>query len=187
MNSSTSTTLLMSPPMELKEERDQKGNNLLFDSSTLLQKQSNLPAEFIWPHGDLVDQIQVVDQLKEPVIDLDGFFRGDEVATAHAAELIRKACMNHGFFQVTNHGVDAELIQAAHEQMDAFFKLHVSKKLSFRRKPGGFCGYSSAHADRYSSKLPWKETFSFGYHYCSEPVVVDYFKSALGKDFEHTG
>uniref|UniRef100_A0A5B7C5W7 Putative GA 20-oxidase n=1 Tax=Davidia involucrata TaxID=16924 RepID=A0A5B7C5W7_DAVIN len=182
MDSSASTLLLRPPPLEQKDERE---NGILVFDTSLLQKQANFPTEFIWPHGDLV---HTQEELKEPLIDLEGFFKGDEVATICAAELVRTACLNHGFFQVTNHGIDASLIRAAHDQMDAFFKLPVSKKLTARRKPGSVWGYSGAHADRYSSKLPWKETFSFGYHGNShDPLVVDYFKSVLGNDFQETG
>ncbi|XP_011022922.1 PREDICTED: gibberellin 20 oxidase 1-D-like [Populus euphratica] len=179
---STSSSLLLCPPPYLP--KDETGA-LVFDSS-FLQKQANLPTEFMWPHGDLVHN---EDELKEPVIDLEGFLKGDEVATAQAAELVRTACLNHGFFQVTNHGVDISLIHSAHEEIGKIFKLPIDKKLSVRRKPGDVSGYSGAHAHRYSSKLPWKETFSFGYHGDDDsvPLVVDYFKSALGKDFEHTG
>jgi len=179
---STSSSLLLCPPPYLT--KDETGA-LVFDSS-FLQKQANLPTEFMWPHGDLVHN---EDELKEPMIDLEGFLKGDEVATAQAAELVRTACLNHGFFQVTNHGVDISLIHSAHEEIGKIFKLPLDKKLSVRRKPGDVSGYSGAHAHRYSSKLPWKETFSFGYHGDDDsvPLVVDYFKSVLGKDFEHTG
>nr|ABQ52488.1 GA 20-oxidase [Paeonia suffruticosa] len=180
LDSSTNTHLTC-PPMELKGDRE--NGVLLFDS---LQKQANLPTEFVWPQGDLVRTQE--EELKEPLVDLAGFYTGDELATTHAAELIRTACLNHGFFQVINHGIDANLISAAHDEMNVFFKLPISKKLSVRRKPGGVWGYSGAHSDRYTSKLPWKETLSFGYQgSASHPVVVDYFKSSLGKDFEHTG
>ncbi|XVF14836.1 hypothetical protein REPUB_Repub09cG0095800 [Reevesia pubescens] len=178
MNSSSST-LLLRPSIEPKDE------NAFFTDSSKLQKQPNIPTEFIWPHGDLV---HTQEELNEPLIDLEGFIKGDEEATAHAVELVRTACSNHGFFQVTNHGIDANLIQAAYQEIDAVFKLPLNKKLSFQRKPGGFSGYSAAHADRFSSKLPWKETFSFGYQgNNSDPGVVQYFRFALGEDFEHTG
>lgn len=178
---SNASSLLLCPPMNTKDET----GVLIFDPS-LMHKQPNLPTQFIWPNGDLV---HYQDELKEPLIDLDGFLKADEVATAKAVELVRAACLNHGFFQVTNHGVDARLICAAHEEIDTIFKLPLDKKLSVRRKPGSVYGYSGAHADRYSSKLPWKETFSFGYQYGnnSELMVVDYFKSVLGDDFEHAG
>jgi len=70
----------------------------------------------------------------------------------------------------------------------SFFKLPISMKLRAKRIPGHMWGYSGAHSDRFSSKLPWKETLSFGFHENdSDPVVVDFFKSTLGKDFEQTG
>ncbi|XP_030513343.2 LOW QUALITY PROTEIN: gibberellin 20 oxidase 2-like [Rhodamnia argentea] len=179
--STSSSTLVLCPAMELKDGKE----TLLFDPS-LLQKQPNLPKEFIWPSKDLV---HAQDELKEPLIDLSGFLKGNEEATSQAAELIRTACTNHGFFQVINHGVDPGLIRAAYDEIDAIFGLPMSKKLGMKRRTGGVCGYSGAHADRYSSKLPWKETFSFGFHKneSSDIVVVDYFKSVLGNDFEHTG
>ncbi|KAK6259156.1 hypothetical protein SCA6_013630 [Theobroma cacao] len=178
---SSSSTLLLRPSIEPRAEDN---NVVLFDPSKL-QKQANIPAEFVWPHVDLV---HTQEELNEPLIDLEGFIKGDDEATSHAVDLVRSACLNHGFFQVTNHGVDATLIQAAYEEIDPVFKMPLNKKLSFQRKPGDFSGFSAAHADRFSSKLPWKETFSFGYHgNNSDPVVVDYFRSALGEGFAHTG
>ncbi|KAF5208212.1 Gibberellin 20-oxidase protein [Thalictrum thalictroides] len=155
-----------------------------FDSS-LMQKQTSIPREFIWPQRDLVHSVRA---LKEPLVDLQGVLRGEDREILKAAQLIREACLKHGFFQVTNHGVDARLISAAHEHMDAFFKLPISEKLKVSKKPGSLSGYSNAHATRFSSQLPWKETLSFGYHENdSNPVVLDYFKSALGKEFEQAG
>lgn len=185
-STSTSSPVFMCPPsMELKDE-----NGVLVFDSNMLQKQTNLPNQYVWPHDDLVHSTQ--EELNEPLVDLEGFLRGDELETEHAAELVRTACLNHGFFQVINHGVDLSLIDAAHKEMDTIFGLPLSKKLVARRKPGSLLGYSGAHADRYSSKLPWKETFSFGYRETddyseSELLVVDYFKSVLGEDFNNTG
>nr|AAY98356.1 GA 20-oxidase [Sesbania rostrata] len=156
-----------------------------FFGPSWLQMQSHVPMNFIWPKECLVNAHE---ELQAPLVDLDGFLRGDEEATHRAAELISKACLTHGFFQVINHGVDQRLIGEAYNQMDGFFKLPIDRKLSVRKIPGSMWGYSGAHADRFSSKLPWKETLSFPFHdNNSEPVVTNYFNSTLGKTFEQTG
>ncbi|CAI9766643.1 unnamed protein product [Fraxinus pennsylvanica] len=175
----SASTLILCSPFDVKNDKER---GLL----SLLQKQTNLPTRFLWPHQDLV---YTQDELKEPPIDLKGFLDGDEQATIRAASQIRAACLNHGFFQVINHAVDINVIQAAHDEMEAFFKLQMIRKVLAKRKPGSVWGYSVAHSDRYSSKLPWKETFSFGYDYVNGPEIdlVNYFKSILGKDFEEAG
>lgn len=190
-----SSTLVLYPASSKPEEP--KGNNngvFVFDSNLIQKQGAIMPKEFVWPSGDLVNTTQ--EELKEPLIDL-GIMKGcDEGAIASAAELVRKACLKHGFFQVINHGVDQDLIHAAYHEFDSIFKLPINKKLSAKRQPGGVSGYSGAHADRYSSKLPWKETFSFMYHHnhhhqrnynSSNSQVVDYFNSVLGEDLQHTG
>ncbi|TKY45377.1 Gibberellin 20 oxidase 2 [Spatholobus suberectus] len=69
------------------------------------------------------------------------------------------------------------------------FQAPSEQKLGAKRKPGAVTGYSGAHADRYSSKLPWKETFSFLHDHggISNSQIVDYFRSVLGEDLQHTG
>lgn len=183
MELSTSTLVLY--PASQPEEPKDENEAFVFDSN-LLQKQV-MPKEFFWPCGDMVNTTQ--EELKEPLIDLSVMKKGDEKAIASAAELVRKACMKHGFFQVINHGVDQDLIHAAYHEIDSIFKLPISKKLSAKREPGGVSGYSGAHADRYSSKLPWKETFSFLYNHQnnSKSQIPDYFMSVLGEDLQHTG
>lgn len=174
---------LLFPPLELKHQKLDHG--VSYFESSISKKQSNIPSEFVWPEGDLIG---AHNELREPLVDLNGFYKGDDLATQHAAKLIRAACLNHGFFQVFNHGVDSHLISLAHDHADGFFKLPITEKLKAQRKPGSSWGYSGGHADRFSSKLPWKETLSFGFHEnCSEPVVVDFFESNLGKDLEETG
>lgn len=152
------------------------------------QKDQNLaPTQFIWPKQDL---IQAKEELNAPVIDLAGFLSNDKAATIATAELIRAACMDHGFFQVTNHGVDEAVIQAAQDEMDALFDLPTCEKLRLRRQRGSVWGYSGAHADRFGKNLPWKETYSFRFDHASGPeekIVVDYFDNVLGKQFIKTG
>ncbi|KAF3779364.1 Gibberellin 2-beta-dioxygenase 8 [Nymphaea thermarum] len=101
--------------------------------------------------------------LNEPVIDLAGFLAGDEASTQLAAELVSSASRKHGFFQVINHGVDAELTVAALHHMDEFFRQPQHEKKRVR-------GYSDGHSHRFASKLPWKETLSFPFH-ASDPTL----------------
>lgn len=200
MDCSTATSTTLSRPVVLfadlrdhdHHEKDHKESTVInIDSATIdwsfLQKQKHIPKYFIWPKGDL-PLSRAKEELKEPLVDLEGFFKGDEKATCVAADLVRQACSSHGFFQVINHGVDPELIDLAHDHMDSFFKLPASEKLRARKTAGSPWGFSAAHAERFSSRLPWKETLSFGFHDdCSIAVVEDFFSSTLGKDFEQTG
>ncbi|KAH9614698.1 hypothetical protein KSS87_021016 [Heliosperma pusillum] len=163
-----------------------------------MQTQPNIPKEFLWAKGEihsnkpnkLEDENHVL-ELNEPLIDLNGFFNGDEESIKNSVALINKACTSHGFFQVTNHGVDSNLVREAEREMDSLFKLPLEKKLRVQRKAGELYGYSGAHADRFSNQLPWKETFSLAYNYRDDddrtPIVMDYVKSHLGEEFEYTG
>ncbi|RDX62935.1 Gibberellin 20 oxidase 2, partial [Mucuna pruriens] len=180
----SASTLVLYPAAS--EPKDENNGGIIFDSN-LLQMKGEMPKEFLWPSGDLVNSTE--EELNEPLVDLATIRNGDEEAIANAAELVRTACLKHGFFQVINHGVDPDLIDAAYHQIDSIFKLPTTKKLRAKRKPGAVSGYSGAHADRYSSKLPWKETFSFVYAHqtISNSQIVDYFKSVFGDDHQHTG
>ncbi|XP_027343133.1 gibberellin 20 oxidase 2-like [Abrus precatorius] len=179
MASSDDTAHVLHPPSE-----DLKDKKTAYDFN-LLQKEAKMPEEFVWPSGDLVKGSE--EALDAPIIDLKAI-KNDESAMASAAELVKKACMKHGLFEVTNHGVDPLLIIAAHKEFDTIFNLSMSKKLSAGTKTNVY-GYSSAHAERFSSSLPWKETFTFPYSHIheSQTQVVDFFKSALGEEFQHTG
>ncbi|XP_050226186.1 gibberellin 20 oxidase 2-like [Mercurialis annua] len=170
----------MDPILVLSSALDSQRQN---DTSFLQNK--TIPKEFQWPKDELV---RAQKELMVPIVDLQGFLKGDEMETLKAVNMIKPACLEHGFFQVINHGVDSNVIKMANDHMDHFFKLPDSEKLKARKMPGRTWGYSSAHSDRFSTKLPWKEMLSFGYHQnSSDPVVFDFFKSTLGKDFEETG
>ncbi|XP_072965524.1 gibberellin 20 oxidase 2-like [Typha angustifolia] len=186
MDSSRPTSLLLCPPVDAVSGAGNAGGGLVFDSIKL-RKQSKIPKQFIWPRGD---RARTEEPLDVPLIDLGGFVSRDAAKTLAAAEQVRSACSTHGFFHVVNHGVDESLTADALECMDEFFKLPLCQKLRARRKQGSMWGYAGAHTDRFSSKLPWKETLSFGYYDHEEgddKVVVDYFTSILGKDFEPMG
>ncbi|KAL9245120.1 hypothetical protein vseg_018808 [Gypsophila vaccaria] len=149
-------------------------------------KQSNVPNSFIWSDGD-IGQLKK-DKLDAPVIDLSGFTTRDESATRKAAELIKEACSNHGFFQVVNHGIDTNVLDEAYKLAGHFFRRPTSEKTCALKKRGAMWGLAIAHSDRFKTNLPWKETLSFPYHANdSDNMVKNYFTSTMGTDFEQTG
>ncbi|VFR00831.1 unnamed protein product [Cuscuta campestris] len=155
-------------------------------ASTFPQHQDNhkIPKNFFWPEEDMAPARE---ELNEPVVDLGSFNTGGDRAEA-AYELVRAACGTHGLFQVVNHGVDLELIREARECSVAFFKLPVSEKFKVEKRVGALFGYSSAHSERFESRLPWKETLTLGFRErCTRVDIVDYFTSAFGPNYEHAG
>ncbi|KAL6616499.1 hypothetical protein ACP70R_038769 [Stipagrostis hirtigluma subsp. patula] len=151
-----------------------------------LQREPRIPAPFVWPHADA--RPTSAPELDVPVVDVGVLRNGDGAGLRRAAAQVAAACATHGFFQVCGHGVDAALARAALDGASDFFRLPLAEKQRARRVAGTVSGYTSAHADRFASKLPWKETLSFGFHDgAASPVVVDYFTSTLGQDFEQMG
>ncbi|KAM7253180.1 hypothetical protein ACFE04_025798 [Oxalis oulophora] len=151
------------------------------------QELDKVPPRFRWPESDLVPAIG---ELDAPIVDLKGFFNGDETSIKQGVKLINRACLSHGFFQVINHGVDDNLIESAFKFSDNFFKLPTEEKLKGLKTlddPSGG-GYTGAHSERFPSKLPWKEILYLTFHEnSSNPSVVETFKSKFGKEYEPQG
>ncbi|KAE8706804.1 hypothetical protein F3Y22_tig00110388pilonHSYRG00305 [Hibiscus syriacus] len=130
--------------MEPKDENTLR----LFDLNKL-QRQANMPPQFMWPTmtWSAPRECSTIPHR------LEGFIK-DEIATAKAVDIVRTACTT----------MMSTLIS---------FKLRIErsirssscldKKLGFRQMPSSHSGFSSAHADRFSTNLPWKETFSFSF------------------------
>ena len=175
---------MLNPPTSTEDHQIQEP--LIFDAS-VLRHQTNIPKQFIWP-----DDEKPVDKARElvvPLIDLGGFLSGDPAKAMEATNLVRDACQKHGFFLVVNHGVDGKLIQEAHNYINSFFGLPLEEKQSAQRKLGEHCGYASSFIGRFSSKLPWKETFSFGYSakQNSSSAVKEYIRNKMGESFSEFG
>jgi gibberellin-44 dioxygenase len=164
--------------------KDQQGENKVqFFDFTLLQKEGNVPKEFIWPSEHWVKSSG--ENIELPLIDI-GVIKSEEAAMANAAKIVREACIKHGAFEVINIGVDSDFINAVLQETHNIFKLPLSKKITAIAKDSGF---SVAHAERYTTVLPWKETFTFMYKHNSkdETQVVDVVNSLLGEDFQQSG
>ncbi|TVU41642.1 hypothetical protein EJB05_15177, partial [Eragrostis curvula] len=155
---------------------------VVFDASVLSQQES-IPAQFVWPAEEA--PLAAVEEIEIPVIDLAAFLRGGGALPRGVAA----ACERHGFFQVTNHGVDAALLAEAYRCLDAFYARPLAEKQRAQRRPGESYGYASSFTGRFDCKLPWKETLSF--HHSAAPggerAVVDYFVAVLGEEYRHMG
>ncbi|KAJ4774060.1 2-oxoglutarate (2OG) and Fe(II)-dependent oxygenase superfamily protein [Rhynchospora pubera] len=94
-----------------------------------------------------------------PLIDLSSTDR------ASIAQSIRKACMDHGFFYVINHGIDDFVVNSLFRESKNFFDLPLSEKMKLERNTDRR-GYSPPYAETLdpSSKLKGdlKETFDIG-------------------------
>ncbi|WRX19078.1 Non-hem dioxygenase N-terminal domain - like 9 [Theobroma cacao] len=65
-----------------------------------------------------------------PTVDLSPFFtEDDEDGKKKAMEVISKACSEHGFFQIVNHGVPMESLQRALELSRIFLEYPAEEKL----------------------------------------------------------
>ncbi|KAK3028567.1 hypothetical protein RJ639_039258 [Escallonia herrerae] len=172
------------PPSRRKDEQ----KPLVFDAS-LFQHELNIPPQFIWPDDEKPCPNKPSPPLLVPRIDLGSFRSGDPLAVSEATRLANKACGRHGFFLVVNHGIDFSLIREAQRTLVSFFAMPLSEKQRVQRQLGDHCGYASSFTNRFSSKLPWKETLSF--RYCADKkssnIVEDYFLNVMGEDFRNFG
>ncbi|XP_054791044.1 gibberellin 20 oxidase 1-D-like [Prosopis cineraria] len=127
--------------------------------------------------------------LNEPFIDLVEFMNGDDATRARACELVRDACIKHGLFQVTNHGVDPVLIREAYEEIDSIFGMPKELKMIAARKRGAVKGYLGTYDEKFSSTVPFKEIYSLHYsNVGSNTQVIDHLKTAYGEHLpERTG
>ncbi|XP_062180185.1 gibberellin 20 oxidase 2-like [Phragmites australis] len=169
-------------PVSPADEADGKNGDVVD-----LWHQPKIPDSFVWPRADALPSSER--DLDATVVDVGAAMRSD-AGLRRAVEQVAAACASHGLFQVTGHGVDPALARVALDGAAEFFRLPLATKQHARRIPGDVAGYTTAHVDRFSAKLPWKETLSFGHRdsvTAGSHVVMDYFTSTLGSDFKPLG
>nr|CAB3495460.1 unnamed protein product [Digitaria exilis] len=64
-----------------------------------------------------------------------------------AAAAVRQACVEHGFFYVTNHGVDNTLMESLFAESKAFFDLPMEEKMKLQRS-SNHRGYTPPYAEK---------------------------------------
>lgn len=132
-----------------------------FDAKVINQQPNNIPIEFIWP--DKEKPSNDVKELQVPIMDISRFLSGQDhhVSASQASRLVTEAAKIHGFFIITNHGVQEGILSRAYKCMDTFFNLPASDKQKVKREWGEISGYSDSFVGRFYTELPWKETLSF--------------------------
>jgi isopenicillin N synthase-like dioxygenase len=71
-----------------------------------------------------------------PIIDLSASLSGDDAACRAAAEKVRRACRDTGFFSVIDHGIDAGIIETAFAESKRFFHQPDAWKMQLAKQPG---------------------------------------------------
>ena len=98
-----------------------------------------------------------------PVIPFDGVRQGDAAALGRAADAIRAACLDSGFFYLSGHGVPEAVIEAARAEALAFFRqpAEVKRLAKVNMRHRGFNALGDALM--YEARKPdYKEFFSMG-------------------------
>ncbi len=105
-----------------------------------------------------------------PTIDFSRFYGTPEERQDFIAALTR-ILHSHGFFYLTGHGVDQELIDAVLSVSKRFFALPEADKLSIEMvKSPHFRGYNRAGAERTRGAADWREQVDINTE--GEPVAA---------------
>ncbi|KAG6507566.1 hypothetical protein ZIOFF_032916 [Zingiber officinale] len=90
--------------------------------------------------------------LRIPVVDLRG-------GRAAAAQAVSEACREWGFFQVVNHGVPAELVEAVRRAWRGFFRLPLEAKNAYANSPRTYEGFGSRLGVEKDAPLDWGDYY----------------------------
>jgi isopenicillin N synthase-like dioxygenase len=98
-----------------------------------------------------------------PLIDVSALV-SEAPGRAQVATRIGEACRAHGFFYVTNHGVDPRLVQRLEGLSRRFFALDEATKMQWRMALGGraWRGYFPRGGELTSGRPDWKEGLYLG-------------------------
>lgn len=149
----------------------------LFGSTVINNQQNQIPQEFVWPEDKKPSANVPILQI--PLIDLAGVLSGDQFLVSEATRLVAEGAKQHGFFLVTNHGVDEGLMSSACTLMDSFFKSPTCEKQKAQRNHDESWGYTSSFVGKFKKNLPWKEMLSFRF----SPQEKSENHSQIVKDF----
>ncbi|MCB9187409.1 MAG: isopenicillin N synthase family oxygenase, partial [Flavobacteriales bacterium] len=110
-----------------------------------------------------------------PIVDISPFLKQQESGMRETARQIRKACLDHGFFYVSNHGISITLQARLETLSREFFSLPHDEKMRIRMELGGkaWRGYFPIGGELTSGKPDQKEGIYFGTELNNDhPMVI---------------
>ncbi|XVF83983.1 hypothetical protein PTKIN_Ptkin16aG0538400 [Pterospermum kingtungense] len=112
----------------------------------------SVPDRYIQEHKDrpLVSEILPA-SLEIPIIDLSLLAKGDE----RERRKLDLACKEWGFFHITNHGVEEEVLHKMKKAVAAFFELPIEEKKKHAMAANDLQGYGQAFVVSEHQKLDW--------------------------------
>ncbi|CDY36304.1 BnaA01g30970D [Brassica napus] len=126
---------------------------------------ATVPDRYIKPPSERPDQTIIINHqpktaaINIPVVDLNSLFSGNK----EERERMSEACREFGFFQVINHGVRPELMEAAREAWRSFFNFPVEAKEVYSNSPSTYEGYGSRLGVEKGAILDWNDYYFLHY------------------------
>lgn len=121
---------------------------------------SSLPDRYIKPESQRPTTTEDAPAATNiPIIDLEGLFSEEGLSDDVIMARISEACREWGFFQVVNHGVRPELMDAARESWREFFHLPVNAKETYSNSPRTYEGYGSRLGVEKGAILDWSDYY----------------------------
>ncbi|KAH9328877.1 hypothetical protein KI387_000985 [Taxus chinensis] len=118
-----------------------------------------LPPRYVRPEEERPTGHVLVEE-RIPLIDLSGL--QDDSRRKKTMEEICSACKNWGFFQVINHGMSSELLEAGRDVSNRFFHLPLEEKQKHANDPKTYVGYGSRIGVQKGAILDWGDYY---YHH----------------------
>lgn len=147
---------------------------------------SHVPEQFLLPehlrptvkHDDYLiynahEEIPVIDMA---ACNLDGDVV-DVTAMETVVAQVRDACLNWGFFEIINHGVEEELLSRVLRQATRFFTLPYLDKMKVVKPPGKYSGYGHATVKE-GDVRPWSE----GFYFTDETTTAEFAQTLWPED-----
>ncbi|XP_021825498.1 protein SRG1-like [Prunus avium] len=126
-----------------------RSDPLLVPERYLIRNEEDLPK-----CGDHMSQSHLSSEV--PIIDFSLLSKG------HKEELkkLDLACKEWGFFQMVNHGVATEVLQAMKDAAAEFFELELEEKNKIAMPPDDIQGYGHTHVVSEEQILDWSDSLS---------------------------